>query len=154
MDKKCPVKVPVSVPVTWEGGQMMTGQYSNYFIWGGGRYYKSNRTKLCQRWGWFWYSLPNKLDLTPFCDVRVSTDTAQLLPSALHCAHGTTVHLLPTICLNSINCMVTMCGSTPWMCLTTNSLPRMRLVSLCWRYHLEFNSHFERFIRQSHTWRQ
>ena len=56
----------------------------------------------CHRWGWFWYSIPNKLDLTPFCDVRVSTDTAQLPPSVLHCAHGTTVYFLLTICLNSI----------------------------------------------------
>jgi len=29
----CTIKVPVYVPVTWEGGKMMTEQYSNYFIW-------------------------------------------------------------------------------------------------------------------------
>jgi hypothetical protein len=118
--------------------------------WGGIRKLTGSN---CHRWGWFWQSLSNKLDLTPFCDLRVSTDTAWLPPSVLHCAHGTTVYLLPTVYLNSINRMATVCGRTPWMRLTTYSLLRMRLVSLCC-YQLEFNSHFELFIRQSGTWRQ
>jgi hypothetical protein len=52
-DKKCTATVPVSVPVTWEGGQMMTRQYSNYFIWGGGAIRKVTGSN-CHRWGLFW----------------------------------------------------------------------------------------------------